>query len=693
MRRKEIDSLVSLISLYNINMRRSLALFLIPLSIISFAANNLKEELPQIWKKWLDEEVIYIITPKERDIFLSLKSEREREAFKQAFWLQRDPTQGTPTNEFKDEHYRRLKYVNEFYGRGTVKHGWETDRGRIYIILGEPVDIQRFYETSGNLTPTELWQYYGDTTLGVPPVFYIVFYQDLHIGDYKLYSPSFDGPQRLLHGISATRYDRYEAYMEIKKINNELAQASLSLIPGTEGDPSNQASSLSSDMLVANIHSIPKKNVKSEWAEAFARHSEIVSTDYSVNFVESNSVLFVHQEKGKYYLHTIIEPYRLSMKKYEDKVYAPLKLNTRISLPSGELVHQEEKNIPVELKPEDFKNIERRISAIGDIIPLVEKDIRIDLLLRNTDSKEFSSVEGTVASPPTDESSLSPILFLYDEKVVPEVKETTPFLFHGHMLYPNSQRIYSKKENLIFYFEIYNPLIQFKEGKLCITVSDEKKVWIESEEPVQNRTFFVKKIPLQDYVPGYYKISVTMIDPVGKEISKTSNEFIVSHLPYISRPWRFNKLYPLLSHGYFAIIRTYQYLKLGENDAAIREIAPFYDQVTPNKEVAKALAQAYFQKKEYSKVVEILDPLKNIQEYDIHELAGKAFFALKEYQSAIEHFKLVLSTAGEILEIINLIGYSYLEINDTKEAVNFFERSLIVNPNQPHIREIVNRIK
>lgn len=675
-------------------MRRLLVLFLVSLSVISFAGRSLKEESPQIWKKWLEEEVIYIITPKEREIFLSLKSDREREAFKQAFWLQRDPTHGTTTNEFRDEHYRRLKYAREFYGRGTVKHGWETDRGRIYIILGEPVDIQRFHETSGNLVPTELWQYYGDTTLGFPPVFYIVFYQDQRIGDYKLYSPSFDGPQRLLHGISAARHDRYEAYMEIKQINNELAQASLSLIPGTEGDPTNQAGSLSSsDMLIADIHRIPEEKVKSEWAEAFARHSEIVSTDYSVNFVESNSVLFVHQEKGKNYLHVIIEPYRMSMNQYEDKVYAPLKLNTRISLPSGELVHQEEKSIPVELRAEDFKNIERRISAIGDIIPLVESDIRIDLLLRNTDSKEFSSIEGMVALPTTGEPSLSPILFLYDEKVVSEVKETIPFLFHGHLLYPNSQRIYSKTENLIFYFEIYNPSIQVKEGKLCITFSDGEKVWIESEESVQNRIFFVKKIPLQDYVPGYYKISVAMINSVGEEISTTSNEFIVSHLPYISRPWRFNKLYPLLSHGYFAVIRAYQYLKLGENDAAIREIAPFYDQVAPNKEIAKSLAQAYFQKKDYSKVVEILEPLRNIQEYEIHELTGKSFFALKKYQNAIEHFKLVLNTAGEILEIINLIGYSYLEINNMKEALNFFKRSLIVNPDQPHIREIVNRIK
>ncbi len=100
------------------------------------------------WKKWLSEDVVYIITPKEREIFLSLSSDRERLAFREAFWNQRDPTPGTPVNEFRDEHYRRLRYANEYFGRGTVKLGRETDRGRIYILLGEPVDIQRYFEES-----------------------------------------------------------------------------------------------------------------------------------------------------------------------------------------------------------------------------------------------------------------------------------------------------------------------------------------------------------------------------------------------------------------------------------------------------------------------------------------------------------------------------------------------------------------
>jgi GWxTD domain-containing protein len=667
------------------------SLFMLILCLIPTFSQN--EELPLTWKKWLDEEVNYIITSKEREIFLSLKTERKREAFQKGFWLQRDPTPGTPANEFREEHYRRLKHADDVFGRGTVKLGRETDRGRIYIILGPPVDVQRFYETSGNLVPTELWQYYGDASLGLPTVFYVIFYQDQLMGDYKLYSPSFDGPQRLLQGSEQNGIDRYGAYMQIREINGELAEASLSLIPGTGGDPTAPMAGLSSDMLIASIQRVPEKKVKNEWAEAFARNSDIVSTDYSVSYIESNSVLFVHQEDGKNYLHTIIEPYKLSLSQYEDKVFADLKLNVKISAPDGGIIHQEEKSIPVDLSQKDFETVERRLSAIGDIIPLVEGDFRIDLLLRNMNSKEFSSVEGTAISPARGKPALSPILFLYDEKAASEVGGTIPFLFHGRQLYPNAKRIYSRADNMAFYLEIYNPLGLSGESKLRITIRTEEKVWADLEAQVQNQAFLIQKIPLQDYPPGYYKVTATLADAAEGEISTSSGQFIVSHVAYLPSPWQYNKTYPPLDHAYFAVIRAYQYLEMGKNDQAIQEIAPLYDQSNPNKEIAKVLARAYFQKKEYLKVVEILEPLKNVQEFEIQELAGKSFFALKQYSRAIESFEMILKSSGEVIEIINLIGFSYLEMAETREALRYFERSLNLFADQPQIQRIVNKIK
>src|SRR5271154_7219470 len=96
--------------------------------------NNLKKELSSQYKKWLDEDVVYIISPEERHAFLQLQSNEEREQFIESFWQRRNPDPDSPDNTFKEEHYRRIAYANEHYASGVP--GWKTDRGKIYIIWG-----------------------------------------------------------------------------------------------------------------------------------------------------------------------------------------------------------------------------------------------------------------------------------------------------------------------------------------------------------------------------------------------------------------------------------------------------------------------------------------------------------------------------------------------------------------------------
>ncbi len=109
-----------------------------------------------------------------RRFFLQLENDRDRDLFIEAFWRQRDPTPGTPENEYKDEHIRRFNYANKFYGRSTTREGWRTDMGRIYIILGEPVSIERF-ESSNFIVPCQAWSYYGDPKKELPPHFVLFF--------------------------------------------------------------------------------------------------------------------------------------------------------------------------------------------------------------------------------------------------------------------------------------------------------------------------------------------------------------------------------------------------------------------------------------------------------------------------------------------------------------------------------------
>ena len=112
---------------------------------------KLQKELDTPYKKWLQEEVPYIISDEERNAFLHLQTNEEREQFIEAFWQRRDPTPDTVENEFKEEHYRRIAYANEKFASGIP--GWKTDRGRIYIMWGPPDEIDSHSQGSNYNRP------------------------------------------------------------------------------------------------------------------------------------------------------------------------------------------------------------------------------------------------------------------------------------------------------------------------------------------------------------------------------------------------------------------------------------------------------------------------------------------------------------------------------------------------------------
>jgi GWxTD domain-containing protein len=131
--------------------------------------DKLRKELETPYKKWLNEDVGYIISDEEKTAFKRLSTDDERQEFIEQFWLRRDPTPDTEENEFKEEHYRRIAYANEHFASGIP--GWKTDRGRIYITYGPPDEneshpaggsYERPYEEGGGSTsvyPFEKWRY------------------------------------------------------------------------------------------------------------------------------------------------------------------------------------------------------------------------------------------------------------------------------------------------------------------------------------------------------------------------------------------------------------------------------------------------------------------------------------------------------------------------------------------------------
>jgi GWxTD domain-containing protein len=155
---------------------------------------KLRKELETPYRKWLNEDVTYIITDEERAAFKRLTTDDEREQFIEQFWLRRDPTPDTAENEFKEEHYRRIAYANEHYASGIP--GWKTDRGRIYITYGPPDEneshpsggsYERPYEEGGGTTstfPFEQWRYRWIEGIGSDII--IEFVDPTMTGEYRM---------------------------------------------------------------------------------------------------------------------------------------------------------------------------------------------------------------------------------------------------------------------------------------------------------------------------------------------------------------------------------------------------------------------------------------------------------------------------------------------------------------------------
>lgn len=151
---------------------------------ISILAQPGDTQLNPEYRKWLSEDVRWIITDQERKSFLTLTDDGHRDRFVAAFWEQRNPTPGSQPNPFKEEHYRRLEFANQHFA--ATAPGWKTDRGHVYIVEGPPDSIQTQVSTS--TTPAEqLWVYRH--MRGKTGEVQLKFVDRCQCGDYRLETP------------------------------------------------------------------------------------------------------------------------------------------------------------------------------------------------------------------------------------------------------------------------------------------------------------------------------------------------------------------------------------------------------------------------------------------------------------------------------------------------------------------------
>jgi GWxTD domain-containing protein len=657
-------------------------------------------ELPSIYKNWLKEEVVYIITPKEREVFFQLGNDKERDLFIEAFWRHRDPTPGTLENEFKTEHYRRIGYVNKFFGRETYLPGWKTDRGNIYIILGEPLSIERFEGVSG-IHPIQIWFYQGSPESGLPPQFNVVFYKKEGTGDYLLYRPSLDGPASLLsYAQSQTDpTDTSAAYNKLFELAPTVAANSLSLVPGEQLLPGQV--SLTSNILLNNIRELPQRKISPSYAEALLKYKDKVEVEYSFNYVESDFLLNVIKDDSDiFFVHYSIEPKRLSINANEGKYYANFKVNGNVQDSRDKTIFQYEKDILVEFSKNELEGLGYQTFALQDMFPLVSGSYKLSLLVKNTATKEFFSFEKEVFIP-LDTSSLqmSRLLLGYKTEKISSLSAIKPFQVRNAQIWAQPYRIFLPSEKLSIYFQIFGLTEDLKKnGFLKFTFyKDEKESFasVKNINEYSDNINFLDEFDLVKFSPGRYEIRVSVMDKTNNEILFGREDFEITPVHALPRPLVVSKTTPIANKFIFLHMLGIQWFNKGEATIAKDYLEKAYRQDPEEARFAIDLSRVLFLLKEFSEAKKILlsffnDKTKN---YSFLEPLARTCQALGEFKEATSYYKEHLTHYGTNLEILNSVGECYYNLGRLDEALYAWEKSLKVNPKQEKIKEKIRLLK
>jgi GWxTD domain-containing protein len=659
-----------------------------------------KKHLPPVYKKWLEEEVVYIISPLEKQVFEKLQTDRERDLFIEAFWRQRDPTPGTTENEFKTEHFKRINYANYYLGRQSPLPGWRTDRGRIHIILGEPNDIQHF-ESGQETYPAEVWFYQNKAEVGLPPGFNIVFFKEHGTGDYKLYSPTRDGPQAFLASYLGSPEDVAGAYRKLRELEPNLALVSLSLIPGEDSAAFGRPS-LSSDLLLQQVESLPEKTIRDQYAQKFLQYKDIVEVEYSANYLDSDSLVkILKASPAATCVHYSIEPAKLSVSQYGDKFSTTLTLNGSVKDEEGKVIYQFDKTLPISLGDEELKSISRRPYAIYDVFPLIPGSYDLSILLKNEVSKEFSSLERKLIIPP-DESKvwITPLLLGYKvEKVEAGRDRLKPFQLGGVSIFAQANRTFTKSEGFILAFQVWG---------LAQSLRDEAEIvftFLKDAQPVKSFSRMaagypgfpdvVEPVALSEFIPAHYEVRVS-VRSGGQEIAAAKDEFDITPVEKMARPWVYSKIMPGLDDPVYLFLIGNQLLNAGRNEEARLKLEEAFKKKPEDADYALALARADMTLQDYSRVETLLLPFigqVKPPRYEMFVLLASAHHRKKEWEKALKVLEQGISHYGLNTFFLNLRGECYLRLGNKSEALRAWEKSLELNPAQPDVQKAVNALK
>ncbi len=506
----------------------------------------LEKELDTPYKKWLNEDVVYIIMPEERQAFLHLTTNEEREQFIEQFWLRRNPNPDSPENEFKEEHYRRIAYTNEHFASGIP--GWKTDRGRIYIMWGPADEIEshpsggtyeRPPEEGGGSTstyPFEKWRYrYLE---GIGNDVNLEFVDPTMSGEYHL---TIDPGEKdaLLHvpGAGLTQLESMGMASKTDRFLNTDGTTMGKPLGGTpEGN--NEFSRLE---LMAKIFQAPP--VKFKDLEALVT-SRIVRNQ--IDFQYRFDFLRITSDTVLVPITVEIPNRQLSFQEKNGVQSAVLNLFARISTLGGRVVQTFEdvvnRDVPSSLLQQSLKGQ----SIYQKAVPLRPGLYRLDVVLKDVNSGNVGVVNTRLAVPRYEEDKLAAsTLILADEiqRVSSKDIGLGQFVLGDVKVRPRLNGSFAAADKMGIFLQVYNLKVDDKTHKANasieyrITKDKEQQPVLKFDEtsdqlPEHGEELTLEKsMTLGSLAPGKYKLEVRVTDNLAKQSISPSAEFTVKAPP------------------------------------------------------------------------------------------------------------------------------------------------------------------
>ncbi len=680
---------------------------LIILAVIGLIAAGLsqekvrQEDLGLKYRDWL-KLTSYVILPQEKDVFLRLDNDRDRDIFIESFWKQRDPTPGTEENEYRTELMKRFEYANKEFHKGAAREGWMTDMGKFYIILGAPNDRDDF-STRADIYPVEVWYYYGDTSKGLPTYFALVFFKKGGAGEYRLFEQALDGPMSLLIDKREIGIvDETAAYAKLMELVPELAPLTISMIPG---DASGMyQSTLRSSFIMKDIYESPKKDVNPSYARHFLNFKGTVSTEYLTNIVDCESTIAFLRDPllGMTFLHYSVSPKNLSVDFYEPKNQYFCNYTVDVSLRKGDKIFfQESKEFPFYFDPADAETVRNSGVAIEDSFPVIPGASKLIILLKNSVGKEFSIIERDIVC---EEVPSAPEIFGVVVGYKTEAAQTgvhAPFAVSDKRLYVDSKNIYRAEDGIFFLANILNVSRELWEsGELRVTVqglsknNPAPKVFPLklSSVPYHTQLDLAHSVPAVGLVPDYYELKFSLVDGNGKSLDEKPGNFIISPGQVPARPVAIAKTFPLAGAHFYFYILAEQYDKTGDPDKAELFYRKAYGAAPGYKEGIFYFAEFLVKRQKYEEALKLADEIAGQPKLAFNQylIKGLAWQGLGQHAKALEPLLEANKIYDSDTRVLNALGNCLMKTGDKTQALKALNASLRLNPDQPEVKKLVD---